>query len=214
MTDRGVRARLSVDGRDACPVAAVSDEPGTTVDDIAWSSPTPDGGVVEEFTAETADGTGPPAGEFERVFGDDDAGRYRFERDRDGCICETVESFDCPVTDVHAEDGRLRLTFHAASVERVKAIVARLHDEYGDVSLEQLHAGGETSLTDTTVVDRSRLTDRQQEVVRTARELGYFEYPKGANASEVAEALDISVSTFAEHLAAAETKLLDDVFEE
>ena len=52
--------------------------------------------------------------------------------------------------------------------------------------------------------------DRQREVVRTAY-MGYFEYPKGANAGEVAAALDISRSTFAEHLAAATGKLFGAV---
>ncbi|WP_455429089.1 helix-turn-helix domain-containing protein [Haloarcula regularis] len=63
------------------------------------------------------------------------------------------------------------------------------------------------------LVDRGQLTDRQREVLETAVEMGYFEYPKGANAGEVAEALDITVSTFAEHLAAAETKLLGSIVE-
>lgn len=60
-------------------------------------------------------------------------------------------------------------------------------------------------------VDRDKLTDRQLEVIETAYDMGYYEYPRGANASEVAEALDICPSTLAEHLAAAQTKLLEDV---
>jgi len=60
-------------------------------------------------------------------------------------------------------------------------------------------------------VDLEKLTDRQREVLETAYEMGYYQYPRGANASEVADALDICPSTLAEHLAAAQTKLLDDV---
>jgi predicted DNA binding protein len=56
-----------------------------------------------------------------------------------------------------------------------------------------------------------RLTDRQREVLRTAHEMGYFEYPRGANAGEVATALDIEPSTFTEHLNAAQSKLLDEL---
>jgi len=40
--------------------------------------------------------------------------------------------------------------------------------------------------------------------------MGYFERPRDANAGAVAEALDIAPSTFAEHLAAAQRKLLDE----
>jgi hypothetical protein len=50
-------------------------------------------------------------------------------------------------------------------------------------------------------------------VLETAHRLGYFERPKGANAGEVADALDISRSTFTEHLAAAQTKLLDAILD-
>ena len=44
----------------------------------------------------------------------------------------------------------------------------------------------------------------------TAYRMGYFERPRDANARAVAEALDISPSTFAEHLAAARRKLLEE----
>jgi len=40
-----------------------------------------------------------------------------------------------------------------------------------------------------------------------------FDHPKGANAGEVADALDISRSTFAEHLSAAQSKLFDAVLD-
>lgn len=63
-------------------------------------------------------------------------------------------------------------------------------------------------------VDVDELTDRQLEVLETAHDLGYYQYPRGANASEVADALDICPSTLAEHLAAAQTKLLADVLGE
>jgi hypothetical protein len=43
--------------------------------------------------------------------------------------------------------------------------------------------------------------------------MGYFEHPRTANAGEVADELDISRSTFAEHLAAAQSKLLDAVLD-
>jgi hypothetical protein len=64
---------------------------------------------------------------------------------------------------------------------------------------------------DPTLVDRERLTDRQREVLETAYRMGYFEYPRSANATEVAEELGIGLSTLAEHLAAAQEKLLAEL---
>jgi len=43
--------------------------------------------------------------------------------------------------------------------------------------------------------------------------VAYFERPKGANATEVAERLGIAQSTFTEHLMAAQRKLLADVLD-
>jgi len=67
---------------------------------------------------------------------------------------------------------------------------------------------GETDDGDVVFVDRSRLTDRQREVLETAYEMGYFEHPRATNATEVADALDVSLSTFTEHLATAQSKVL------
>ena len=41
--------------------------------------------------------------------------------------------------------------------------------------------------------------------------MGFFEHPREANAEAVAAALDITPSTFAEHLAAAQSKLVDSI---
>jgi predicted DNA binding protein len=48
-------------------------------------------------------------------------------------------------------------------------------------------------------------------VLGTAYEMGYFEYPREANATAVAEELDIGLSALAEHLAAAQGKLLSEL---
>lgn len=52
------------------------------------------------------------------------------------------------------------------------------------------------------------LTDRQLEVLRTAHEAGYYEWPRGTTGEEVAQELGISPSTFTEHIRAAERKLV------
>lgn len=53
-----------------------------------------------------------------------------------------------------------------------------------------------------------RLTRRQLEVFRLARERGYYEWPKETSAGELADELDISTSTLHEHLHKAEAALL------
>jgi predicted DNA binding protein len=215
MSDSGIRVELSVDAPGACPVASVSDEAGAAVTDVARSSPDADGQVIEEFTATGTDEAAIEArGDMDKVFATGNGARYQFTRSQTECVCEAVETYDCPVADIRAEDGQLYLTFHAPDVDRVRAIVTRLKELYDGVSLRSMRRNGDVDPVDSILVDRSQLTDRQQEVLETAVEMGYFEYPKGANAGDVATELDISVSTFAEHLAAAQTKLLDSIIAE
>ncbi|MDS0220428.1 helix-turn-helix domain-containing protein [Haloarcula sp. S1AR25-5A] len=56
------------------------------------------------------------------------------------------------------------------------------------------------------------LTDRQREVLETAHEAGYYNWPREATAADLAERLDISEPTLHKHLRAAEQKLVAAMF--
>jgi len=206
MTD-GLRVELAIDSPEACPVADASERVEGSVTNVTRST----GGdaVVEEFTAPSTSDVGEVA---DPVFENGSESRYQFRRDPDqDCFCDAIETFDCAVSDIQAEDGQVVATAHVGDAAAVRAVVEELRDAFGDVSLRSLHQNGDGTLGDAVLVDRGKLTARQREVLETAFGLGYFDYPKGANASEVAEELDISVSTLAEHLAAAQTKVFGDV---
>ena len=51
------------------------------------------------------------------------------------------------------------------------------------------------------------LTERQQEVLEAAVEMGYYESPRGATQSEVAEAVEATPSTVGEHLQKVEARV-------
>ncbi|WP_435101419.1 helix-turn-helix domain-containing protein [Halarchaeum sp. P4] len=201
---------LSVDDPGACPVANASRDTAAPVSSVSRAAVTDDGGrVPEQFTtdgrlSERHDVTEIAAYETRHV--------YRFRREPGaGCVCEQVEAFGYPITDIRASDGTLHLSFHVPSLDTVEDIVTALRETYSDVSLRKLVRTEGSEAADLVFVDRRRLTDRQQEVLETAHEMGYFDYPKEANAGDVADALDISASTFSEHLAAAQRKLLDAI---
>ncbi|MFB6090000.1 MAG: bacterio-opsin activator domain-containing protein [Halobellus sp.] len=59
-----------------------------------------------------------------------------------------------------------------------------------------------------------KLTDRQRDVIETALASGYFEWPRGSTAEEVADSLGIAAPTFHEHLRAGERKLIESFFAE
>jgi predicted DNA binding protein len=63
---------------------------------------------------------------------------------------------------------------------------------------------GTTELTDNPFEE---LTEKHRDVLRHAFHEGYFERPREANATEIANRLGVCRQTFAQHLRAAERKV-------
>jgi predicted DNA binding protein len=209
----GIRTELSVDSPSACPVADASAAVEGSMTDVTWTARAGDDVVTEQFTASTSDDPAAGREDIREVFDYGSRAVYEFDRDADyECVCEFVQRTFGPVTSVHARDGTLHVTIHAADMDRLREVVERLRERYDDVSMEYLVQSREADEQPELVpVDLKRLTDRQREVLETAHRMGYFEYPREANATEVAAALDIQPSTLSEHLAAAQSKLLDEL---
>lgn len=211
----GVRAELAVHEPANCPLASLAAESDAPVTDVTWADG--DDAVAEEFriAADAVPADTAALDALDPVVDVGDERVYRFERDPTvSCACELVESLGSPVADVRLRDGTLVLTLHVADVDRLRTVVAELAGAAERVELRYLvYTGAEDGPleSDPTLVDRAQLTDRQREVLRTAHEMGYFEYPREANATAVADELGIGVSTFAEHLAATQRVLLDDL---
>lgn len=173
--------------------------------------------VTEEFVLHSEaphDGEATEAFDgMEEVFTYGSKTAYRFERSRgDPCPCESIEVLGCPLLETYVRDGSLVVVFHARGVDHLREVLTDLRDRWSNVSVQRLiQSGDDRSEQDLVFVDRSELTERQREVLETAHEMGYFEHPKGANATEVAAALDITQATFAEHLSAAQRKLLSSI---
>lgn len=214
----GIRAEIMVHSPDGCPVAAVSEDTGERCTSVSWTS---NGETVnEEFFIEGGPAVevpedSVPANSLTSIFRYGSKHAVRFERTgHDDCPCEHIESLGNPLRDVYARDGSLVIVFHAPDIEQLQEILQSVRSRYTDVSIHRLvQSNGEDEIGEFVFVDRSGLTNRQQEVLEVAHEMGYFDYPKGANAGEVADALDIGQSTFSEHLSAAQRKLLTNIIE-
>jgi hypothetical protein len=223
----GIRAEIRVDGPTGCPATRLVDRTGTTAEDVTRAVSANGERVVEEFLLADPVGVDVPGvddagdhgdqtagdGEFQLVFDYGDHATYRFERDRDvACPCEVVEAHDCPPTDVAIRDDGVHVAFHVPDMPSLQALVAALRDRFPSLDVKRLlRSTGEAGAHNLVFVDRGQLTDRQQEVLETAHEMGYFAHPKGANAGEVATELGITRSTFSEHLAAAQSKLMNAI---
>lgn len=211
----GIRAEIRVDPDGSCPVVEAATDRGSSSQTIVRSTTgSADDRVTEEFMLES--GPKPETSvDLTEAFEYGSKTMYRFSRDRGwGCPCETVEQFDCPIVDLRARGRSLYFVFHAVDMESLQATILALRERYPGIDVCRLlrreHDASEESPV---FLDRSRLTDRQREVLETAHGMGYFDHPKGANAGEVAEALDITAATFSEHLAAAQSKLLDAILD-
>jgi predicted DNA binding protein len=215
----GLRVELAVPAAVQCPLAQTAAEEGVRTYSVSKSvDPELPERVTEEFAVESADGE-PPAIEEKtatKVFERASKTVYRFERDgRQDCPCECVERHGLPVIEARAEGGTLSLIFHAPGQSALRAVIETVRDHYPQVEVRRLVQSGPDNQDDESLVffDRSVFTERQQEVLQTAHEEGYFDHPKQANAGEVAEELGITTSTFVEHLSAAQRKLLGAILD-
>lgn len=211
----GIRATVTFATPELCPIVELSEAAETTIDSVSTNvCPSDCTESVSEFSVD-ADHDADLDSTLTPVFSHGSTHRYRLVHD-DGanCPCESLGQFGCPVARYVAREGTLTLVFHATDYEQLRRVVADLRERFPGADLKRLvrsPTGGRPE--DSVFVDRGKLTDRQIEVLETAYEMGYFERPRRANATEIAAELDISLSTFGEHLAAAEAKLLEDVLE-
>ncbi|OYR50532.1 helix-turn-helix domain-containing protein [Halorubrum sp. Ea8] len=201
---RGVRARLAVRDPPHAPVAEALPD-GTVATGVERVRL--DDAVVSEFRTERPIDADP-------VFAADGEYVYRIRSPpTEPYPCRSIESLGHPVSDVtvRTDPDRILLTLSLPTGDPIGDIVETVEATGASVTLERLTRSGASGDCDPVVVDRDRLTDRQREVVRTAHRLGYFEYPREADAEAVAAAVGIARSTFAEHLAAAQRRVFDEL---
>lgn len=208
----GIRATVEFPPPAPCAIAEISTRADAVVDSVWRSVPANGAAGVTEFLVVADE---PPAGATHLLsIGDRHLLRHT-HGDGVSCPCECLGEHGCAVQRYVAQAGRLRLVFNAADFEELQAVVAALRERFPDVDVRRLvRSPGPEESEDPVYVDRGKLTTRQLEVLRTAYRMGYFERPRRANGTEVAGALGVDPSTFSEHLASAERKLLADVLED
>ena len=211
----GIRATVEFPARAPCPIAGVSAETESVVDGV-WTSVSATGSspTVSEFIVESPEPPERPDLRHVLSLG----GRHLLRLDHGGeetCPCECLGEFGCAVQRYVARTGTLRLVFNTADYEELQGAVGALRDRFPAVDVRRLVRSPDVEgAPDVAFVDRGRLTERQLEVLQTAHSMGYFDRPRGSNAEAVSAELDIDPSTFAEHLAAAQSKLLEDILED
>jgi PAS domain S-box-containing protein len=117
-------------------------------------------------------------------------------------------------------DGEAEIVCEVPLGQDIDPLVTRLTASFPDTELVAKHeynrsaeSAGETASKVLADVYREELTDRQQQVLRAATYGRFFQSPRGSTATEVADALSLTQSTFSYHLRNAQQTLFEAMFE-
>ena len=101
----------------------------------------------------------------------------------------------------YTDDGDMRATY----VGRAEAFREAMADQPDGVEVEVVATGEYHPKAEDIF---AQLTQRQQEILRTAVRMGYYENPREATHEDVADAVGLSPATVGEHLRKIESKVL------
>ena len=134
----------------------------------------------------------------------------------DTSIVTTLAQYGAGVTSLSADADGGELVAWVSSSNDIRTIVEALRTAYPGLNLiAQRERERDVQSESAFRADlQSALTDRQLEAVRTAYFAGFFEWPRENSGEEVAAMMDISQTTYLQHLRAAEEKVFDALFEE
>ncbi|MFD1562929.1 bacterio-opsin activator domain-containing protein [Haloarchaeobius amylolyticus] len=119
------------------------------------------------------------------------------------------------IRELAAADGIADLAVDFPDGRSARSAYDFLERRYDQVELLSYHERDEPAQTphDVTARLESSLTDRQLQALRKAYYANYFEWPRDISGEELAESMDISRSTFHQHLRAAQRKVLAELLE-
>jgi PAS domain S-box-containing protein len=141
------------------------------------------------------------------------------------CLCEvgvtdesilaTVAEYGGTVTDMTAEDDHGTVRIELPRTADVSRVLDALQTRIADIELQAKQAVDRPLQTEhrfqATVTDR--LTDKQRNALEAAYLAGFFEQPRQSTGEDIAESLEISPSTFHQHLRVGLRKLVGPIVE-
>lgn len=118
------------------------------------------------------------------------------------------------IRDVTAEGGTASLAVEFPGETDVRPAVDAVVEAYPQTTLTAKQETERPVESEIGFRERlsDRLSDRQETVLRAAYHSGYFEWPRGSTAEELADSLDVSSPTLHNHLRRAQQKLLTAFF--
>ena len=151
----------------------------------------------------------------QHVYSYEDRSLFRLAVD-ERSIVATLAQYGAEIGSLSISGSSGQLLALVASSNDIRTVVNALGTAYDDLTLVaqrerdrdvRTEAGFRKQLT-------AALTGRQREAARTAYFAGFFDWPREHTGEEVASMMDISQTTFTQHLRAAESKLFAALFDD
>lgn len=126
-----------------------------------------------------------------------------FVKTHDCPVCSIFGGLDCFLLSAYTrDDGKMEWTLLTASNNDVKTLCGRLDSNKVNYKiLEVSHK-----------INKRTITARQEEILRIAFELGYFDFPKKIKLQQLASKIGITPGTLSEILRRAEKNVLTNYF--
>lgn len=117
---------------------------------------------------------------------------------------------------IETENGVSRASVELSQEADAKALFESVADRYGATDLVGYHEHERPVQTrqEFRADLEDRLTERQLTALRTAYISGFFDWPRTVDGDELSAAMNISRSTFHQHLRVAERKVLETLFDQ
>ncbi len=133
-----------------------------------------------------------------------------------GDLATALAAHGATVRDLSADPSGERVVADVSPEADVRALAADLSGEFPDLSLaskrERERADEPSTAFRASLHDA--LTDKQAAVLRAGFHAGYFEWPRGSTAEELADAIGVTSPTLHNHLRRAQQKLLTALFDD
>ncbi|MUW15624.1 bacterio-opsin activator, partial [Halorubrum sp. CBA1125] len=133
-----------------------------------------------------------------------------------GSVVRALIEHGATVRDATATDGEVRVVGDLPEGTDVRPVADGLRAAFPDVRLASKESVARSPATESSFREgiADRFTDRQWAALSAAYHGGYFDWPRGSTAEEVADAMEVSSPTFHNHLRKAQRALLDGLFED
>ncbi|MEF8821268.1 MAG: bacterio-opsin activator domain-containing protein [Halovenus sp.] len=154
-------------------------------------------------------------GSVQHIYTYDDCALFRLSID-ERSIVATLAQYGASIESLSVTGTSGKLIAQVASSNDIRSVVNALQTTYDDLTLVAQRECERDVQTEAAFRKQlaAALTDRQLEAARTAHFAGFFDWPREHSGEEVASMMDISQTTFTQHLRAAEGKLFSALFDE